>query len=107
MKTISLIALAAGFGLVAAPVVNAQTTTTTTTKTTRDPASDAWLKIKGAWNQSKGEVKKNWGKLTDDDVTEIEGRRDILVGKLQTRYGITKEEAEAQVGGFEAKYKSN
>ncbi|HYC65389.1 MAG TPA: CsbD family protein [Reyranellaceae bacterium] len=65
------------------------------------------MKIKGAWNQSKGEVKKQWGKLTDDDITEIEGRRDVLVGKLQTRYGISKEEAEAQIGGWEVKYKSN
>lgn len=106
MRKFTLVMLAAGFGLVAPVAVQAQTSTTTTT-TTRDVGTDAWLKIKGAWNQTKGEVKKNWGKLTDDDVTEIEGRRDVLVGKLQTRYGITKEEAEAQVGGWEVKYKSN
>ena len=106
MRKFTLVMLAAGFGLAAPFAVEAQTTTTTTT-TTRDVGSDAWLKIKGAWNQTKGEVKKNWGKLTDDDMTEIEGRRDILVGKLQTRYGISKEEAEAQVGGWETKYKSN
>ena len=106
MRKIALMALAAGFGMIAPMTVMAQTTTTTTT-TTRDVGTDAWMKIKGAWNQSKGEVKKQWGKLTDDDITEIEGRRDVLVGKLQTRYGISKEEAEAQIGGWEVKYKSN
>ena len=48
-------------------------------------------------------MKEQWGKLTDDDLLEIEGRRDQLVGKIQTRYGITKEEAEAQVSGWEQK----
>ncbi|HZX88984.1 MAG TPA: CsbD family protein [Reyranella sp.] len=62
-----------------------------------------WEKFKGSWNQTKGAVKEQWGKLTDDDLLEIEGRRDQLVGKIQTRYGITKEEAEAQVGTWEQK----
>ena len=48
-------------------------------------------------DQTKGAVKEQWGKLTDDDLLEIEGRRDQLVGKIQTRYGISQEEAEAQV----------
>jgi len=48
-------------------------------------------------------VKEQWGKLTDDDLLEIEGRRDQLVGKIQTRYGISREEAEAQVGTWEQK----
>ncbi|HEY6716801.1 MAG TPA: CsbD family protein, partial [Reyranella sp.] len=48
-----------------------------------------WEKIKGSWSQTKGAVKEQWGKLTDDDLLEIEGRRDQLVGKIQTRYGIT------------------
>lgn len=68
-----------------------------------DEADLAWAKIKGAWNQSQGEVKVQWGKLTDNDVLEIDGRRDILVGKIQTRYGVSREEAERQVGGFEGK----
>ena len=59
--------------------------------------------IEGNWKQLKGKVKEQWGKLTDDDLLEIEGRRDQLVGKIQTRYGITKEEAEAQVGTWEQK----
>ena len=65
-------------------------------------AKTIWEKIKGSWNQTKGAVKEQWGKLTDDDLLEIEGRRDQLVGKIQTRYGITKEEAEAQVSGLGA-----
>ncbi|MBN9490647.1 MAG: CsbD family protein [Alphaproteobacteria bacterium] len=65
-----------------------------------------WEKIKGAWTQTKGVVKERWGKLTDDDLLEIQGRREKLVGKIQTRYGISHEEAESQVGGWEQKYHS-
>ena len=53
----------------------------------------------------KGAVKEQWGKLTDNDVQEINGRREILVGKLQTRYGMSHDDAERQVGGFEGKYR--
>ena len=49
-------------------------------------------------------MKEQWGKLTDDDLLEIEGRRDRLVGTIQVRYGISKEEAEAQVGAWELKH---
>ncbi len=56
-----------------------------------------WEQIKGNWNQLKGQVKTRWGDLTDDDLAVIEGERDKLVGKVQERYGITKEEAERQV----------
>ena len=69
-------------------------------------ANTIWEKIKGSWNQTKGAVKEQWGKLTDDDLMEIQGRRDQLVGKIQTRYGISQEQAEAQVSGWEHKYKS-
>src|ERR1700732_4284673 len=53
-----------------------------------------WEQTKGKWNQTKGAVKKQWGKLTDDDLTVIAGQRDQLVGKIQERYGIAKEEAD-------------
>ncbi len=56
--------------------------------------------IKGKWNQLKGEVKKQWGKLTDDDLDRIEGNRDILIGKIQERYGKSKEEAEREVDQY-------
>lgn len=62
-----------------------------------------WEKIKGSWSQTKGAVKEQWGKLTDDDLLEIEGRRDQLIGKIQTRYGVSREQAEAQVSSWEQK----
>ena len=52
--------------------------------------------LKGNWKQLKGNVKKQWGKLTDDDMMEIEGNKDILVGKLQERYGYSKAQAEKE-----------
>ena len=48
----------------------------------------------GNWKQLKGKVKEQWGKLTDDDMTVIEGKRDQLVGKIQERYGYAKDQAE-------------
>src|SRR5262245_10527390 len=53
--------------------------------------------LKGKWKQMRGEVKKWWGDLTDDDLDRIEGERDILIGRLQERYGYTREKAEAEV----------
>jgi uncharacterized protein YjbJ (UPF0337 family) len=52
--------------------------------------------MKGKWKQWRGSAKEQWGKLTDDDLDIIDGRRDQLVGKIQERYGIAKEEAEKQ-----------
>ncbi len=57
--------------------------------------------IAGNWKQLKGKVKEQWGKLTDDDITVIEGKRDQLVGRVQERYGIAKEKAEEQVKAWE------
>jgi uncharacterized protein YjbJ (UPF0337 family) len=56
-----------------------------------------WDSIKGNWSQMKGELKQQWGDLTDDDLARISGDRDKLIGALQERYGIAKEEAERQV----------
>lgn len=56
-----------------------------------------WDEIKGKWNQLQGQAKIRWAKLTDDDLLAVEGNKDELVGKIQERYGITKEEAERQV----------
>ena len=53
--------------------------------------------FKGKWKQVKGEVKQWWGKLTDDDVNQIDGNVDKLVGRLQERYGYAKEDAEKEV----------
>jgi uncharacterized protein YjbJ (UPF0337 family) len=59
-----------------------------------------WEQAKGQWNQIKGSVRAKWGKLTDDDLNVIAGERERLVGKIQERYGIAKEEAEKQVAGW-------
>lgn len=56
--------------------------------------------IKGNWNILKGKVKQSWGELTDDEVDKIDGKRDELIGTIQRRYGITKEEAERQVDAW-------
>jgi len=57
--------------------------------------------VGGNWKQFKGKVKEKWGKLTDDDMTVIEGKRDQLVGKIQERYGYGKDQAEKEVGEWE------
>ncbi len=59
--------------------------------------------ISGNWKQLKGKAKEQWGKLTDDDMTVIEGKRDQLVGKIQERYGYAKDQAEKEVSDWERK----
>jgi uncharacterized protein YjbJ (UPF0337 family) len=56
-----------------------------------------WDQIKGNWKQFAGKVKEKWGKLTDDDLIVIAGKRDQLVGKLQQAYGYSKEQAEKEI----------
>ena len=56
-----------------------------------------WDQAAGKWKQMQGAVKERWGKLTDDDLTVIGGNRDKLLGKIQERYGITKEKAEEEI----------
>lgn len=58
-------------------------------------------RIKGKWKQIKGRIKEEWGDLQDDDLDEAEGHRDYLIGKVQERYGISKDEARKQVDKFE------
>jgi uncharacterized protein YjbJ (UPF0337 family) len=53
-----------------------------------------WDQIEGKWKQFKGSAKQKWGQLTDDDLEYIAGKRESLVGKLQERYGLAREEAE-------------
>ena len=53
--------------------------------------------FQGKWKQLRGQVKQWWGDLTDDDLKQIEGNRDKLVGKLQERYGYTRDRAEQEV----------
>jgi uncharacterized protein YjbJ (UPF0337 family) len=53
--------------------------------------------LKGKWKQMKGSVRERWGKLTDDDIDVINGQNEQLVGKIQEKYGIAKDEAQRQV----------
>lgn len=61
-----------------------------------------WNIVEGNWKQFQGKVKTQWGKLTDDQLHVIGGKRDMLVGKIQEIYGISKEEAEKQIKVFES-----
>lgn len=54
----------------------------------------------GQWNTFKGKAKEQWGKLTDDDLAKVEGKRDQLVGALQKRYGYAKDKAEAEIDSW-------
>ena len=56
-----------------------------------------WEQVESSWKQLMGSAKENWGKLTDDDLNQISGKREQLVGKIQETYGITRREAEKQV----------
>jgi uncharacterized protein YjbJ (UPF0337 family) len=56
-----------------------------------------WDRIEGNWKQFSGKAQQQWGKLTNDDLNVVEGRRQELVGKIQERYGIAKDDAERQV----------
>lgn len=59
-----------------------------------------WDQAKGNWKQLSGQVKSKWGKLTDDDMTQINGKKEELIGKLQVHYGQGKEEAEKHLDEF-------
>ena len=63
-----------------------------------------WDRIEGNWKQFKGKAKEQWGKLTDDQLDVIAGKRDQLVGKVQESYGVGKDEAEKQVSAFADRY---
>ena len=56
-----------------------------------------WDRIEGNWKQFKGAAKEQWGNLTDDDLSVVEGKRDQLAGRIQERYGIAKDAAERQI----------
>lgn len=66
-------------------------------------AQNTWDQIKGNWMQFTGKVKQQWGKLTDDDIAVIEGKREELVGRLQERYGYAKEQAEREIDEWTAR----
>ncbi len=60
-----------------------------------------WEQISGNWKQIEGSIREHWGKFTDDDLAVIKGKRDQLVGLIQEKYGISKEEALKQTEKFQ------
>ncbi len=60
-----------------------------------------WDRIEGNWKQAKGKVKEQWGRLTEDHLDIIDGRRERLLGQIQESYGIAMDEAESQVQAWE------
>lgn len=59
-----------------------------------------WEQVESQWDNLKGKVKEQWGRLTDDDLTRIRGKRDQLLARIKERYGIEKEKAEKDLDSF-------
>lgn len=59
-----------------------------------------WDELVAEWKQLQGKIQAEWGRLTSDDLAAVEGQRDRLVGKVQERYSVTKEEAQRQVDAW-------
>ena len=60
-----------------------------------------WERIAGNWAHWKGRVRERWGRLSDDDLTNVAGRREQLAGRIQTAYGLSQEEADRQLRNWE------
>jgi uncharacterized protein YjbJ (UPF0337 family) len=102
MRPIAILAAACAIGCASALPVAGQAQTSSPS-VEQPELKTMWEKFKGSWTQTTGAIKEQWGKLTDDDLLEIQGRREKLVGKIQTRYAIGHDQAEAQVSGWEHK----
>lgn len=63
-----------------------------------------WDRVQGNWKQFKGEAQRQWGKLTDDEIDQVEGDRERLAGRIQERYGIAKDEANRQIDDWLARH---
>ena len=63
-----------------------------------------WDRVEGSWKEMTGKVKEQWGKLTDDDLTVVAGKRDQLLGKIQERYGYARDKADAEISAFEKRH---
>jgi uncharacterized protein YjbJ (UPF0337 family) len=66
----------------------------------------SWEQIQGKWHEYKGQAKQRWGKLTDNDLTVIDGQREVLAGKLLVSYRKSKESVEKEITEFEAACKA-
>lgn len=60
-----------------------------------------WDRIEGNWKQFKGSARQQWGKLTDDQLDTVSGKRDLLAGRIQEAYGVSKDEAEKQLAAWQ------
>ena len=98
MRKRILIALVAAMSLSASALAQTSTPTAPSAPAaTESRAGVTWDMITGNWKRFKGKIRKQWGKLTNDDLAVAQGRREELVGKIQARYGIDKEQADKQV----------
>ncbi len=61
-------------------------------------------RVQGSWNQIKGKIKEQWGKLTDDDLDVIGGKREQLQGRIQERHGVARDQADKEIKDFEKRY---
>jgi uncharacterized protein YjbJ (UPF0337 family) len=59
-----------------------------------------WNQVEGKWRELKGKVRSKWGKLTDDDLENVAGKKDALLGRLQQRYGYKRDQAEKEVDAW-------
>jgi uncharacterized protein YjbJ (UPF0337 family) len=59
-----------------------------------------WEQIEGKWKELKGQARTKWGKLTDDDLENVGGKKDMLLGRLQQRYGYKRDQAEKEVDAW-------
>jgi uncharacterized protein YjbJ (UPF0337 family) len=59
-----------------------------------------WDRIEGNWKEFKGKIQTKWGKLTEDDLAVVQGKRDELAGRLQQRYGYAKDQAEKEIDSW-------
>lgn len=60
--------------------------------------------LQGHWHELKGKIKEKWGKLTDNEIAEINGKREVLLGVLQKKYGYAKEKAQQELTRFESQF---
>lgn len=67
----------------------------------------SWNKVQGTWEQVKGTLREKWGKLTDDDIAECKGSREVLIGKIMQREGLDRAVVERQVGEWQRTLKTN
>ena len=63
--------------------------------------------FKGQWTQLKGAIREKWGKLTDDDLDQVQGKSEQLVGKIQERYGYAKDDAQREFDDWATRYRSD